>query len=73
MHIHSWNPAHREVFLKQLYAIKFVSDLRQGLWFSLDTLVSSTNKTVVLSVPLRYADSDSPFGIFILFLKGKKT
>ena len=31
---------------KQHYVIKFVSDLRQvGRWFSLDTPVSSTNKT----------------------------
>ena len=35
------DPAHDEVYSIQHYVIMFVS----GQWFSLDTLVSSTNKT----------------------------
>jgi hypothetical protein len=34
-----------DVFSVQHYVIKFVSDLRQGLWFFLGPPVSSTNKT----------------------------
>ena len=34
-----------EVYWIQHYVIKFVSDLRKVVWFSLGTLVSSTNKT----------------------------
>ena len=41
----SSNPDHGEVYSIQHYVIKFVSDLRQVCGFSLDTLVSSTNKT----------------------------
>jgi hypothetical protein len=37
--------AHGEVYSIQNYVIKFVSDLRQGLWFSTGTPVSSINKT----------------------------
>ena len=40
----SSNPVHGEVYLIQHYVMKCVSDLRQGRWFSLSTLVSS-NKT----------------------------
>jgi hypothetical protein len=36
-------PAHGEVYSIQHYVIKFVSVA--GLWFSVNTLVSSTNKT----------------------------
>ena len=39
------NPVHGEVYAMQHYVIKLVSDLRQGEWFSLGTLISSTNKT----------------------------
>jgi len=38
----SSNPAQDEMYN---IMIKFVSDLRQGLWFSPGTPVSSTNKT----------------------------
>ena len=41
----SSNFAHDEVYLIQLYMIKFDSDLRQVGSFSLGTLVSSSNKT----------------------------
>ena len=41
----SLNPAHGEVYLKQLYVMKFVSDLQQVQWCSPCTLVFSTNKT----------------------------
>ena len=42
----SSNPAHGEVYSIQHHVIKFVSDLRQvSVFFSLGTLVSSTNKT----------------------------
>jgi hypothetical protein len=39
------NPTHGEVHSIQHCVIKFVSDFAAGLWFSLGTLVSSTNKT----------------------------
>ena len=39
----SSNPAHGEVYSMQHYEKRFVIDLRQGLWFSPGTLVSSTN------------------------------
>jgi hypothetical protein len=49
-----------------------------GLWFSRGTPASSTSKTgrhdiaeilaIVLSVLLRFTDSDCPYGIFKLFL-----
>jgi hypothetical protein len=38
------NPVHGEVYAMQHYVIKLVSDLRQGEWFSLSTLISSTNQ-----------------------------
>ena len=41
----SSNSGHGEVYSIQHYVIQFVSDLRQSRWFSLGTLVSSTNKT----------------------------
>ena len=42
----SSNPAHIEMYSLQHYVIQFVSDLQQaGRWFSLGTLISSTNKT----------------------------
>ena len=40
----SSNLTHGEVYSIQHYVLKFVSDLRQGRWFSLDILISSTNK-----------------------------
>jgi hypothetical protein len=39
------NPTHGEVHSIQHCVMKFVSDFAAGLWFSLGTLVSSTNKT----------------------------
>ena len=49
----SLNPAYGEVYLIQHYVMKFVSNLREGLWFSPGTPVSSTNKTeILLEVPL---------------------
>ena len=39
----SLNSAHGKVYMIELYVIKFVSVA--GLWFSVNTLVSSTNKT----------------------------
>ena len=36
---------HGKVYSIQHYVIKLVSDLRQSLWFSLVTPVSTTNKT----------------------------
>jgi hypothetical protein len=52
--------------------------LAHGLWFSRGTPASSTSKTgrhdiaeiltIVLSVLLRFTDSDCPYGIFKLFL-----
>ena len=41
----SSNPVHHEVYSIQHYVMKFVSNLREGLWFSPGTPVSSTNKT----------------------------
>ena len=41
----SSNPAHGEVYSKQHYVIKFVSDLQQVGGFSPGTPVSSTTKT----------------------------
>ena len=41
----SSNPVHGEVYLIQLYVIKFVSDLRQVGGFLRVLRVSSTNKT----------------------------
>jgi len=41
----SSNPTHGEVYSKQHYVIKFVSDLQQVSGFLSGTLVSSTNKT----------------------------
>ena len=41
----NFNPVHGEVYSIQHYVIKFASDVRQGLWFSPSTPVSSTNKT----------------------------
>jgi hypothetical protein len=39
------NPVHGEVYVMQLYVIKFVSDLQEVGGFSPGTPVSSTNKT----------------------------
>ena len=41
----SLNTVHFEVYSIQQYALKLVSDLRQGRWFYPGTLVSSINKT----------------------------
>jgi hypothetical protein len=41
----SLNPTHGEAHSIQHCVMKFVSDFAAGLWFSLGTLVSSTNKT----------------------------
>jgi hypothetical protein len=41
----SLNTVHFEVYSIQHYALKLVSDLRQGRWFYPGTLVSSINKT----------------------------
>jgi hypothetical protein len=43
--VESPNTAHDKVFSIQHYVIKFVCDIATGQWFSLGTLVSSTNKT----------------------------
>jgi hypothetical protein len=40
----SSNSAHGDVYSIQHYVIKFVSDVRQVVWFSPGTRVSSTNK-----------------------------
>ena len=55
----SLNPVHYEVYSIQHYVMKFVSNLREGQWFSSGTPVSSTNKTdlrditeILLEVPL---------------------
>ena len=41
----SSNPVNDEVYSIQHYVIKFISDLQEVSGFSLDTPVSSTNKT----------------------------
>ena len=73
----SSNPTHNEVYLIQLYVIKFVNDLRQVSGF---LWVSSTNKTdrdyitkkllkvaIVLSVLLRIMADDLFLCIFKLY------
>jgi hypothetical protein len=48
------NPAHDELYLIQLYVIKFVNELRH-VWISLGTPVSPTNKTDITEILLQVA------------------
>ena len=67
----SSNPAHAEVYSKQHYMIKCVSDFRQILWFSSGTPVSSTNKADrhdISEIFLKVASNTITLTLFLLIL-----
>jgi hypothetical protein len=51
----SSNPAHGKVYLIQHYVIKFVSDLQQGLWFSLVFSNNTTDHHDITEILLKWA------------------